>query len=188
MFVTVILHGALAKKFGKFHKCVASNVVQAIRYFEVNFKNFRKWILDAYNRGIYFQVKTNEYELSESELFDPISSGMVIHLTPLFSGAGRIGSIIAGIGLIAAGIIFTGGLLGLSSLQLIVTGSLLLISGLFGNRTPAADPDDEQKRSFIFSGAANVATVGGRVPVVYGRIQTGSTVVSASVRSYVTVS
>lgn len=187
-YITIKLHGALAKKFGKTFRCVASNTVQAIRFLEVNFNDFRKWVLDADSRGIVFQVKTNQYELSNEELFDPVSPGMVIHITPLFAGEGRTGSIIAGIGLIAAGVIFTGGLLGLSSLQLIITGALLLISGLMGNKTPAADPDDNQKRSFIFSGAANVSTVGGRVPVVYGRIQTGSTVVSASVRSYVTVS
>jgi len=188
MFITIKLHGALAKKFGKTFRCVAANTAQAIRFLEVNFKDFRKWVLEADSRGIVFQVKTNQYELGGDELFDPVSPGTVIHLTPLFAGAGgNTFKIFLGIGLIAAGLIFSGGLFGLSSLQLIITGALLLISGLMGKKTPAADPDDEQERSFVFSGAANVATVGGRVPVVYGVIQTGSTVASASVRSYVTV-
>lgn len=186
MYVTIKLHGALARKFGKTFRCVASNTVQAIRFLEVNFKDFRKWVLEADSRGILFQVKTNSYELSESELFDPIAPGMVIHLTPLFAGAGgsNLIRVVLGVGLIAAGLIFSGGLFGLSSLQMIITGGLLLISGLMGKKTP---PPDEQERSFIFSGAANVSTIGGRVPIVYGVIQTGSTVVSASVRSYVTV-
>jgi predicted phage tail protein len=185
MFTTIKLHGVLGKTFGKEFQCVAHSVADAVRFLEVNFPSFRGWILDAHDRGTVFRVRVNKYTIGEDELLDPVPLGKTIHITPLVSASGNSGlfKIIAGVALIGlgvAGISF----LGLSPLSMIITGALLVISGLMGNRTPAADPDEENTRSFVFSGATNTTAAGGRVPVVYGVMQTGSTVVSASVRSY----
>jgi predicted phage tail protein len=63
MFITLKLKGALGRRFGAVHKCIASSVAQAIRYLEVNFEGFREWVLEAGDRGILFSVKTNSYQL-----------------------------------------------------------------------------------------------------------------------------
>ena len=183
-FITIRLHGVLAKKFGAVHRCVASSTAQALRYLEVNYPGFRNWILNAHEQGIIFKVKNNEYELSEEELIDPVGDGWTVHITPLFAASGRVGKIIVGIGLIALGS-FGVGFLGLSPLSMIITGSLMLISGLIGPRTDTPS-DEEDQRSYVFSGQTNTSSTGNRVPVVYGLIQTGSLVLSAAVRSYQT--
>lgn len=187
MFITVCLRGALGKKFGKIHKCIAPSVAQAVRYLEVNNPLFRQWVLDAGHRGIVFNVSVNKsYELGEDELIDPVPEDSTITITPLFAAAGGGGGkwikIILGVGLIALGA-FGVGFLGLGPLQMIITGSLLLLSGLMGTRTKKADEED--KKSFVFSGQTNTSQVGDRVPVVYGVIISGSIVLSAAVRSYI---
>lgn len=186
-FIVIRLHGALAKRFGKEFRCVASSVSQAIRFLSVNFPDFDRWVLAAQERGIYFKVKTNGYEIGEDELTDLLPEDFTIHIIPLFlaSGGSNLLKIVAGVALIGLGV-FTGGFLGLSGLQLVITGSLLLISGLMGGRTDKADENTDSEKSFIFSGSSNTSAAGGRVSVVYGKIQTGSTILSAAVRSYQT--
>jgi predicted phage tail protein len=186
MFITIRLKGALGRRFGTVHKCIASSVAQAIRYLEVNFSSFREWVLEAGNRGIVFNVKTNSYQLGEDELTDPVPEDATIILVPLFAaaggGSGNLIKIILGVGLIAAGIMGVG-FLGLAPLQMIIAGSLLLISGIMGRKTPKAEGEDQ--KSFVFSGQTNTSQVGDRVPVVYGVIIVGSIVLSAAVRSYI---
>jgi predicted phage tail protein len=186
MFIHLKLRGALGKRFGYTHKIIASSVAQAVRYLEVNNPSFRSWVLEASKRGIVFNVKTNNYELEESELIDPLPEDFTVSITPLFSGAGGGNiswlKVIAGAGLLILGL--TGiGVLGLSPLSMIITGSLLLISGIMGRRVDKPEDQDSEK-SFIFSGSSNTSSAGGRVPVCYGIMIVGSTVISAAVRSY----
>jgi len=182
MFIHIKLRGALGKRFGKEFKCIASSTAQAIRFLEVNLKDFRDWVLAAHERGIVFKVLNNKYELDESELTDPLGEGWTIEIIPLFAAAGRTVKIILGIGLIGLGA-FGVGFLGLSPLQLMISGALLIISGLMGGKVPKPD-DAEDQRSFVFSGQSNTASSGNRMSVVYGKILTGSLVLSAAVRSY----
>ena len=183
-FITIRLRGALGKRFGREFKCVAASTTQAIRFLEVNLKDFRDWVLTAHKRGIVFKVLNNKYELDESELTDPLGEGWTIEIIPLFAATGRTVKIILGIGLIAAGA-FGMGFLGLSPLQMIITGALLVISGLMGGKVPKPN-DEEDQRSLVFSGQTNTSSSGNRMSVVYGRILTGSLVLSAAVRSYQT--
>jgi len=185
MFITLKLKGALGRRFGYTHRCIASSVSQAIRYLEVNFGSFREWVLESGNRGIVFNVLINKnYEVGEDELIDPVPEDSTITITPLFAaaGGGNWIKIILGIGLIAMGA-FGVGFLGLGPMQLIVTGTLLLVSGLLGKKVPKGEGEDE--KSFVFSGQTNTSQVGDRVPVVYGVIISGSIVLSAAVRSYI---
>ena len=189
MFIHIKLHGILAKRYGKFHKCVAANTTQALRYLDVNFSDFKSWVLAAQERGIMFKVATNGYEMDADELLDPLPEDFTISITPLFvatGGSGNLLKIIAGVALIGIGIFSGGaGFLGLSQMQLIITGSLLLLSGLMGGRTNKPE-DETDARSFVFSGQTNSGSAGNRVMICYGRILVGSLVLSAAVRSYQT--
>jgi predicted phage tail protein len=182
MYTTIYLHGSLRKKYGKQFRCVAHSTKDCVRFLEVNFKDFRQFILDETEKGTFFKVRHGNYEIGEDELSDPIVKHKSVHITALPSGAGKIGKIILGTALIAGGLIFSGGLLGLSAVQLIVTGSLLLVSGLMGQKPKK----DDGERSFIFSGVSNTAEVGQRIYVVYGVMLAPSMVLSATVRSYIT--
>jgi predicted phage tail protein len=177
----------LGRRFGFVHKCIASSAAQAIRYLQVNYADFDRWVLEASKRGVVFNVSINNaYELEEEEMIDPVPEAATISITPLFSGAGG-GNISWLKVLVGGGLLIMGlaglGFLGLGPLQLAIAGGLLLVSGLMGRKTDKP-PDETDQKSFIFSGQSNTSASGGRVPVVYGVMIVGSTVISAAVRSY----
>ena len=99
---------------------------------------------------------------------------------------------IAGMGLLAEGVTFTtavwaGGpsygalaLLG-TSVALAGVSSLLTSDPRLRPETIAEREKPEDRPSFIFNGAVNVVEQGGPVPFVYGRMQTGSVVLSAAI-------
>lgn len=71
-------------------------------------------------------------------------------------------------------------------------GANLLISGIAGmlTPTPKISPQDysqreqaDQRPSYIFNGAVNTVEQGGPIPVVYGRMYIGSTVISGGIKA-----
>lgn len=182
MITTIRLFGDLAERFTAEFVADVNNVGEAIAALEVNFFGFREHLATAHEHGIAFNVRIGkDWELTEEQIFDP-TCGHEIYITPAIIGAGKTLGLILGVALIGLG---TGGIgfLGLSPLMMIVTGALLILSGLMGPKTEApSDTDEEGKKSFIMNGAVNTTTVGGRVPIPYGSdIYVGSTVISAGV-------
>ena len=192
MLTKVILHGELADIACPEYTGHIRTTRDAVRLLEVNYPQFKSYLINAHNDGVVFKVKClnpdiehleNCWELDETELFDP-TQGREIHIFPIPMGAGNIGKIILGVALI--GLAISGvGLLGLSPLMTGVMGGLLLLSGVMGSPTEAPNPDDEDTKSFIFSGAVNTVSTGARVPVAYGySLVTGSYVISANIRTF----
>ena len=99
--------------------------------------------------------------------------------------------ILSGIVLIIAGAVVTyfgGGAIGV---PMILAGIGLLSAGIINMLTkPPEEPEIQarQKTSYLFSGPSNVSNEGGPVPIGYGRLIIGSSVVSAAyqIESFVT--
>lgn len=192
MLTKVILHGELADIACPEYIGHIKNTRDAVRLLEINYPQLKPYFMQAHDNGVVFKVKAldaqkehleNCWELDETELFDP-TQGREIHIFPIPIGAGNIGKIILGVALI--GLAISGvGLLGLSPLMTGVMGGLLLLTGVMGGKPDAPDPDDENTKSFIFSGAVNTVAVGARVPLAYGySLVTGSYVISANIRTF----
>jgi len=91
--------------------------------------------------------------------------------------------IIAGAALIIVGAVLTVYGYGAIGVPVILAGIGLLSAGVINLLSkPPQEPEVQarQKQSFLFSGPINIANEGGPVPIGYGRLITGSTVVSAS--------
>lgn len=196
---TIILHGHLAQKYGERFLLAVSTPAEAMRCLQANFPDFRKTIT-----GGYYQFVTTA-KLIEDQLFLPIA-GPELHIEPvvggsfkglfaLFLGLPLAGGIFAPLGLGgglfgggAAGGLFgagaAGGLFGGSSFLLGLT--LLGVTLLLGAALAPDDPDDrgdpDERSSFIFDGPVNVNEQGGPVPLVYGRIRTGSVVIFGGIK------
>ena len=190
----LILHGFLAKEFGPEFRIMVPSVAAAIRLMETNFPGqFKK----ALERG-WFVISTTIRPTGMSEIeLHMNTSAQEIHIRPVAAGsfkgflgllggaggAGFLGGIFSplGIGAAAGG---GGGLLGIGAgggfgsiaLGLGLLGILMLISSAF-----ASDEDEretEERASFLFDGAVNTNEQGVPVPIVYGRIRTGSVVIA----------
>lgn len=181
--ITIKLFGEMATKFTDTFTAEVRTVREAIACLEINFEGFREYLLRSGERGVAFKVLVGDtWELAkDEEVFLPVPQQRDICITPVVAGSGRILTGAALIGLAFTGV---GAIVGLSSFQLGLMGALLLVQGLFGGQTKAPDPEEADVRSYVFNGPVNTINTGGRVPLVFGTVLTGSQVISASITSY----
>lgn len=203
---TLVLHGRLAEEFGERFEMSVRTAADAIRLMECNFPN--KFV-NAFTEGWYvISTPIRPTGLCDDELhmltsaeeihIRPVAAGQLKGLFGLLGGAGAggfLGGVFAplGVGGGVAGAAGAGGFLGLGAggalggfgsiaLGLGLLGILVLVSSAFA-------PDDDEKGdpaerpSFLFDGAVNTNDQGVAVPIVYGRMRTGSVIVYGGITS-----
>ena len=198
----VKVYGALKKRLGqgRFEFDVATPA-EAIRALCANFPGLQKWIIDSEQDGIAYKVKVGKEEIGEDnieELAYPWSEKEVFSVTPVLTGAGRgWGKVIVGALLITAAILLpgaapalgwsgftaggTGAMAGFAA-SMANVGLLVTLSGvaeMLSPSPPMPDMDVNTLQSFSFSGVLNTNQIGTPVPIAYGRLFVGSSVVSS---------
>lgn len=202
MMRTVYLHGSLGEKFGKVFRFDIECVVEAGRAL-CQLAGFEKYVLERkYHviRGEY----SKEFYLGPEDVTLGLGSATEIHIVPYLEGAdkGGIGKIVVGAVLVAvaiAGAVFTGGgslaavavplseTFAITYGQVLMAGVAILFAGVsqaiaasaksnYGGRERTQD-----QLSFLFNGASNVTEQGHPIPLVYGKIRTGSITASAGI-------
>jgi len=190
----VKVYGALRKKLGqcRFEFDVATPA-QAIKALCVNFPGLDKWLVDSEKDGVGYRVAVSKEKITEqdmSALFMPFSEKEVFSITPVIAGAGRgLGSILLGVGLIAASIFIPGSTVifgttfGKISLGIGLFGGSLVLQGIAQaiSPQPGVPEFDEspQLESFSFSNVVNTSRQGLPVPIAYGRVFVGSAIISS---------
>ena len=190
----VKVYGALRKKLGqcRFEFDVATPA-QAIKALCVNFPGLDKWLIDSEKDGVGYRVAVSKEKITQqdmSSLFMPFSEKEVFSITPVIAGAGRgVGSILLGVGLIAASIFIPGSAVifgttfGKISLGVGLFGGSLVLQGIAQaiSPQPGVPEFDEspQLESFSFSNVVNTSRQGLPVPIAYGRVFVGSSIISS---------
>lgn len=180
----VVLLGELADRFTPELVADVDSVRDAADVLQANYADFRSYMIESTELGYGFFVFVGEWQLEEKDLGSPVGT-QAITIAPAIAGAGNIGKIILGVGLLGLGL--TGvGFLGLSASTLMLTGGVMALSGIMGLFSTPQTPkeSDEKKNSLLFGNANNTVSAGGRVGVVYGKIEATSAVISAAIRSY----
>jgi predicted phage tail protein len=197
----VKVYGALRKYLGQCRfQFEADTPAQAIKALCVNFPGLDKWLLDSEQDGISYRVSIGKEKIGEDDLSPlvlPWSEREVFSITPVIAGAGGVGRVLAGIGLIALAILVPGIGGGVaatvfgtafSSVSLAIgsVGFSLVLGGVAQLLSPAqtyssAERGKEAARfeSFTFSGITNTVQQGLPVPICYGRAYIGSAVISS---------
>ena len=204
----VKVYGALRKKLGQcrfeFH---ADTPAQALKALCVNFPGLDRWFVDCEGEGMYFRVTVGREKITNAApegLVLPWSEREVFSITPVVTGAGRgLGSVLAGIGLIALSFVTfgagafagAGSATGLAvfggtgaawgSTTLFAIGASLVLGGVAQMLSPQPElgfntgKEAARLESFTFSGIVNTSKQGLPVPIAYGRVFTGSAVISS---------
>jgi predicted phage tail protein len=197
----VKVYGALRKYLGQCRfQFEADTPAQAIKALCVNFPGLDKWLLDSEQDGVAYRVTIGKEKITEDDLSPlvmPWSERQVFSITPVIAGAGGVGRILAGIGLIALAILVPGiggGVaatvfgtafssvslaIGSVGFSLVLGGVAQLISPQQTYSSTERGKDAARFESFTFSGITNTAQQGLPVPIVYGRAFTGSAVISS---------
>jgi len=200
----VKVYGALKKRLGqgRFEFDVATPA-EAIRALCANFPGLQKWIIDSEQDGIGYKVKVGKEVIEEDSLEGfhfPWSERDVFSIRPVLTGAGRgWGRILVGALLIGASFMFPGaGMFGKTSIfGSTTTGTFMAGAGTFVSTLGASIalggvaelispvpkmPDMKEAnnlQNYSFSAVTNTAQVGTPIPIAYGRLYVGSSVVSS---------
>ena len=184
----IILYGELAKRFGREHHFSVRSASEAFQALCVNHPGFRTFVSTAHRSGIGFKIFVGHSALrrvEESAL--PSSQSEDIRIAPALLGSGAWARIFVGAVLLAGGLILqavpggqvAGGMIASVGLSLIVGGVIELLSP--PPKQPGFNDFGANDQSYVFSGPENVTQQGGPVPLGYGRMMVGSTVISASI-------
>lgn len=193
----VVLHGSLAEQFGANHFYHVDTPAEAVRALIANKRGFKDALEKMEVRLIRSKAGVETGMALDVEMLEMGLSGGEIHIIPVIAGSkqeGGAGKAILGVILIAAVIMtaggaspFAAGAFGAGGAYAGLAGNVLLggfamaLGGVSMMLAPTPKPEGEQKGSFLFNGATNVAAQGGPVPLVFGLMLTGSTVASLSI-------
>lgn len=196
----VKVYGALRKFLGG--RCrfefEVDTPAQAIKALCVNFPDLEQWLIKS-DWGYRVMVGKERIGPENAELVClPWSEREVFSIAPVIAGAGQgAGQIFAGIGLIALAIITggiasagvaLGGFMGIGTVGTAVVGigASLVLGGIAQMISPQPNisplirgKEAARLESFSFSGINNTSQQGLPVPIAYGRVFTGSAVLSA---------
>lgn len=202
--VKVKFHGILGDSIGKDWKLAVKTVGAAMNAIDVLSKRkLFKFLIEQDKKGAKYNVLINGREfihdkrnppnikdpksIAYSELCAKVNKLETIDIVPVLEGSGKdIASIftaILGAILIIVGVVlsFTG--FAPLGVPLIIAGLGLLAAGiinLLSKGPELGEFKDRQKTSFLFSGPVNTINEGGPIPVGYGILMIGSSVISAS--------
>ena len=175
-----------------------STPAQAFKALLINFPQLERFILDSEKDGVAYRMMVGRQHIGEENVADlvlPLGDREVFSIAPVIAGAGAIGRIALGAGLIAGAFLVPGLGLSLGSVSIFGTslgvvsagigaiGAGLVLGGVADLISPPPQPqalkEQEQLESFTFSGIVNVSRQGIPVPVVLGRAYAGSVVISS---------
>lgn len=190
--VTVRFYGTL-KQFGTTFKLEVQNTAEALRALTSQIPHLRQFIQQGlFTVRIAQQYIDNRY--LEKGLYYTLKENDVIHITPVLKGAKRGGvfGVIAGVAMIATALVLSPLVLDAVAASTAWTigavGASLLLGGVAQMLTKQPNmpsvSEKEKKNSTAFSNLSNMASQGKTMPLAYGRIRTGSMIISQGVETF----
>ncbi|WP_115247159.1 tail assembly protein [Moraxella lacunata] len=185
---TIILHGILAKKFGKSFNLAVDSTKEAMRALCVQLAGFEAFMMNAHRQGLRFAVFHDKHNVGEREL-DMTHTAKVIRVVPIVEGSKKSGLLqtILGAVMVVAGIVVTGmtfGGAGAVGAGLIGAGIGMMVGGIAQMLMPKVDTQDQNqdgnRANKGFGGAVTTVAQGNPVPILYGEREIGGFILSAS--------
>ena len=182
---TIILHGILAKKFGKSFRLSVGSTKEAMRALCVQLAGFEAFMMNAHRQGLRFAVFHDKHNVGENEL-DMSHTAKIIRVVPVVEGSKKEGVLETVIGavLVVAGIVATGMGFAPAGAALIGAGIGLMVGGISQMLMPKVDAQDNNqdgnKANKGFGGAVTTVAQGNPVPILYGEREIGGFIMSAS--------
>lgn len=193
MLTEVLLEGPLGAEFGREWELDVASPAEALRLVDANRGNrLFDWIashLEEYeNYRVVVEYADGSFEYLDEDTFPLHREMRRVSFVPLVAGEGNVGRIIAGVVMIAVGALlaFTGvgAFLGQYAtgvgVGMMFGGLSSVVGGVAGllTPTPKTPTQGSTHANHYFDGPANTTVQGAPVPLVYGRVLTGSQVVS----------
>jgi predicted phage tail protein len=198
--MTIInLHGILAYEFGKAFTMYIEKPKQAIDAIDANKTSFKKRILELSEQGIHYTILIDGENVSEAHQLEIKKEITVVDITPVICGQGFTALITT-----IAGALATTGVAGAVGTALVTAGgtatalasfiggalNMIALTVIQQALAPSNKPQRTEarisgaKESFLISSKGNLAQQGIPVPVGYGRLRVGTSIIQTTVKSY----
>jgi len=186
---TILLSGSLAKEFGRKHvRHLESGTTQeAFSALKHTIEGFEDFVASTSRSGTRFAIFRNRENVGTDHF--TLGGTREIRIVPVISGSksGGLLQTVLGAALIVVGVVVTGMSFGSAApvgAALIGVGIGMVAGGILQMLTPAPKTPNQQeqattenKPSYLFNGAFNSTQQGLPVPIVYGQMLVGSSVV-----------
>jgi predicted phage tail protein len=180
----ILLSGSLAQEFGREHlrSLETGSVQEAFSALKHTIQGFEEFVRKCATRGLRFAIFRNRENVGEREF--TLGGTTEIRIVPVIAGSknGGLFQTIAGVALIVVGAFASATPFGP---PLIAMGISLALGGVMQMLSPVPKSPSQQeqattenKPSYLFNGAANSTQQGLPVPIVYGQMLVGSSVVA----------
>ena len=176
---TIRIEGWLGELLGKKWDLKVKNFVELFSAIENNTHKFRSFLLK--NRGNSFAIFVDGELVDNKNIIFTNIRGKKVDILPVLAGATTAIAveIAKAVGFTAKTFAFE---VAVFVLDTIITAVITMgISVLIAKLMAPDDPQAVNTTSFIFGSAENVSSQGQVVPVGYGRMRTGSKVISSSI-------
>ena len=196
MLTTIQLDGVMGRKFGKSWELDINSPAEALRLIEANQPGLKSWIIQNIDTYKAYQV-TCVYENGTEGVLSEEEYGMhrqvkSIRFTPIVSGSGGGGGggvmqVVIGAVLIVAAFVAPLTPFAAASPYLYAMGATMILGGIVQMLSPRPSKANTQSssdgsvNSNYFDGPVNTEMQGNPVPLIYGRMLTGSHPISASI-------
>jgi predicted phage tail protein len=185
----ILLSGSLAKAFGRehFRLLETGTTIEAFSALKHTVPGFEDFIRDSAREGLRYAIFRNRENVSDDQFM--LSGTTEIRIVPVIAGSknGGLFSVVAGVVLIAAGAFISGlsfggaapigGLMVKVGIAMVIGGAIQMLSPTPKTPNQQEQATTENKPSYLFNGAFNSTQQGLPVPVVYGQMLVGSSVV-----------
>lgn len=185
------LHGILAYEFKPSLYMAINKPKEVIDAVTSRFDFFRKRINELAEQGVHYSIIIDGEKIQHLDQLNISKRPKQIDLIPTICGSGPIAAVVGGLAIAgfastAAGAAFLG------AYATFAVSAGLMIAGLGLQMMLAPKPEMQRpestvsgaKESFLISSKANVADQGSPVPVGYGRLRVGSSVIQSTIKSY----
>lgn len=182
---TIILHGILAKKFGKSFKLSVHSTKEAMRALCVQLTGFEAFMMNAHRHGLRFAVFHDKHNVGETEL-DMTHNAQIIRVVPIVEGSKKAGLLetVLGAVMVVTGIVATSMGFAPVGAALIGAGIGMMVGGISQMLMPKVDTQDNNqdgnKANKGFGGAVTTVAQGNPIPILYGEREIGGFIMSAS--------
>jgi len=180
----ILLSGSLAKTFGRefFRQLETGTTREAFSALQHTVEGFADFIRDSARRGLRYAIFRNRENVGESEF--TLSGTTEIRIVPVIAGSksGGIFQTVLGVAMIVAGVFLSatpfGPPLVAMGISMVIGGVMQMLSPVPKSPSQQEQGVTENKPSYLFNGAFNSTQQGLPVPVIYGKMLVGSSVVA----------
>jgi len=188
MTTTIRLYGALGKEFGTSHHFQIASSAEAFQALAANFPKFTQKLRKGFYRVVIGKSVQKGEALDDATILNATLGDQPLHIVPVVKGRSRggLGKVLAGVLLVGLAMFagpasvlskpLLGGALTAGHVAAHI-GAGLALTGVASMIAPEATSGDDTK-SFTMTGPQVTLREGGIVPIAYGEVITGGTMIS----------